>query len=77
MLVAGVLGAAGVPATQIPPPVWKRAIGLPTGKDGAKDAARSEAIRRWPSNASLFARIKDDGRAVAAILANMPSLSCL
>jgi crossover junction endodeoxyribonuclease RuvC len=77
MLVAGVLGAAGVPATQIPPPVWKRAIGLPTGKDGAKDAARSEAIRRWPSKASLFARIKDDGRAVAAILANMPSLSCL
>jgi hypothetical protein len=68
-VVDGVLGAAGVPATQITPPVWKRAIGLPTGKDGAKDAARSEAIRRWPSKASLFARIKDDGRAEAALIA--------
>jgi crossover junction endodeoxyribonuclease RuvC len=68
-VVEGVLGACGVPATFITPPVWKRAIGIPPGKDGAKDAARSEAIRRWPSQAALFARVKDDGRAEAALIA--------
>jgi len=51
------------------PPVWKRAVGIPPGKDGAKDAARSEAIRRWPGQAALFARVKDDGRAESALIA--------
>jgi crossover junction endodeoxyribonuclease RuvC len=50
------------------PPVWKRSVGLAPGKDGAKDAARSEAIRRWPHRAELFARVKDDGRAEAALI---------
>lgn len=35
----------------------------------SKDASRSEAIRRWPAQASLFARVKDDGRAEAALIA--------
>ncbi|HEY8162615.1 MAG TPA: hypothetical protein VIF34_10165 [Methylocystis sp.] len=35
----------------------------------AKDAARSEAIRRWPDKAQFFARVKDDGRAEAALIA--------
>src|SRR5271166_4073741 len=51
----GVLGAAGIPATHIAPAAWKRTVGIPPGKEGAKDAARAEAIRRWPSHASLFA----------------------
>ena len=34
-----------------------------------KDAARSEAIRRRPAKADLFARLKDDGRAEAALIA--------
>lgn len=68
-VVEGVLAAAGVPATFITPSCWKRAVGIPPGKDGAKDAARSEAIRRWPSAAELFARVKDDGRAEAALIA--------
>jgi hypothetical protein len=32
-------------------------------------AACSEAIHRWPDKASFFARIKDDGRAEAALIA--------
>ncbi len=68
-VVEGVLGACGVPATQIAPASWKRAVGIPPGRDGAKDAARSEAIRRWPGQAALFARVKDDGRAEAALIA--------
>lgn len=35
----------------------KRIVGIAAGRDGAKDAARSEAIRRWPDKASLFARV--------------------
>jgi len=68
-VVEGVLGALAVPATFIAPVSWKRAVGLPAGRDGAKDAARSEAIRRWPGKAGLFARARDDGRAEAALIA--------
>lgn len=68
-VVEGVLGACGVSAAMIAPAAWKRAVGIPPGKDGAKDAARSEAIRRWPTHAALFARVKDDGRAEAALIA--------
>jgi crossover junction endodeoxyribonuclease RuvC len=68
-VIEGVCAAAGVPVAFITPSTWKRAIGIPPGKDGAKDAARSEAIRRWPGQAALFARAKDDGRAEAALIA--------
>jgi crossover junction endodeoxyribonuclease RuvC len=68
-VVEGVLGACAVPAAHIAPASWKRAVGLPAGCQGAKDAARSEAIRRWPAKAALFARVKDDGRAEAALIA--------
>ena len=50
--IEGVLGALAIPVTFIAPSSWKRAIGIPPGKDGAKDAARSEAIRRWPDKAA-------------------------
>ena len=65
----GVLGALSVSATTIAPAAWKRAVGIPPGKEGAKDAARAEAIRRWPAHSALFARVKDDGRAEAALIA--------
>ena len=39
------------------------------GQGWREDAALSEAIRRWPSQAALFARVKDDGRAEAALIA--------
>ncbi|MGJ0507609.1 MAG: hypothetical protein ACR652_10850 [Methylocystis sp.] len=68
-VIEGALGAAGIPATFLTPPTWKRAVGIAPGKVGAKDAARSEAIRRWPDKADLFARVKDDGRAEAALIA--------
>jgi crossover junction endodeoxyribonuclease RuvC len=67
-IVEGVLAAAGIPATFIAPAAWKRAVGIPPGREGAKDAARAEALRRWPSHAALFARVKDDGRAEAALI---------
>jgi hypothetical protein len=30
--------------------------------------SRSVAIRRWPDKAGLFARVKDDGKAEAALI---------
>ncbi|MGO9773700.1 MAG: hypothetical protein ACLPSW_29975 [Roseiarcus sp.] len=57
--------AVGGPA----PGAWKRAVGIAPGKDRAKDAARTKAIRRWPAKAPLFARKRDDGRAEAALIA--------
>lgn len=68
-VVLGVLAALSIPVTLIAPAAWKRTIGIAPGKDGAKDAARSEALRRWPDKAALFARVKDDGRAESALLA--------
>ncbi|GLI92992.1 hypothetical protein [Methylocystis echinoides] len=68
-VVEGVCAAHGLPVAFLTPPAWKRAVGIAPGKDGAKDAARSEAIRRWPQKADLFARVKDDGRAEAALIA--------
>ena len=68
-IIEGVLGTMAVPVEMIAPAWWKRRIGIPPGKDGAKDLARSEAIRRWPAMADRFARKKDDGRAEAALIA--------
>lgn len=68
-MVEGALATLGIPATMLTPPTWKRAVGIPPGRDGAKDAARSEAIRRWPRQAAAFQRVKDDGRAEAALIA--------
>lgn len=68
-IIEGVCAAAGLPVAFLTPATWKRAVGIAPGKEGAKDAARSEAIRRWPAHAALFARVKDDGRAEAALIA--------
>jgi crossover junction endodeoxyribonuclease RuvC len=67
-VIEGVCAALGLPIWFLTPPAWKRAVGLPPGRDGVKDAARAEAIRRWPDKASWFARVKDDGRAEAALI---------
>jgi crossover junction endodeoxyribonuclease RuvC len=68
-VIEGVCAAAGLPVAFLTPAHWKRLVGIPPGKEGAKDAARSEAIRRWPGHAATFARVKDDGRAEAALIA--------
>jgi crossover junction endodeoxyribonuclease RuvC len=64
-VVEGVFGALGVPVTRVTPTKWKKAMGL--GKD--KDESRRRAIELWPTQARLFQRVKDDGRAEAALIA--------
>jgi crossover junction endodeoxyribonuclease RuvC len=58
---------AFVPTASVPPAVWKRAMGIPSGS--GKDASRALATNLFPRHSSLFARVKDDGRAEAALLA--------
>lgn len=68
-VIEGVCGAAGVSLSFLTPACWKRTVGIPPWKEGAKDVARSEAIRRWPAHARLFARVRDDGRAETCLIA--------
>lgn len=63
-VVKGVLAALGVPLVLVPPAKWKRDMGLNQSKDGS----RAKAIAKWPSHAGEFKRVKDDGRAEAALI---------
>jgi crossover junction endodeoxyribonuclease RuvC len=65
----GVCAGLGLPVQFITSPAWKRLHGIAPGKDGAKDAARSKAIARWPNRADLFKRVRDDGRAESCLIA--------
>ena len=64
-IVIGVLAARGVPVTFVSPQAWKRALGLPKGKD----AARARASELMPSGSRLWPLKKHDGRAEAALIA--------
>ena len=49
----------------VPPGVWKKYFGLSSDKG----VSRSLACQRFPTIAQQFARVKDDGRAEAALIA--------
>ena len=57
--------ACKLPTKYVTPASWKKHFGL--SRD--KGLSRSLAIQRFPNQAGLFARAKDDGRAEAALLA--------
>jgi len=65
-IVIGVVQALGIPLERVRPQVWKKAMGL-TGKP--KAASRGMATELWPDYADQFRRVKDDGRAEAALIA--------
>lgn len=67
-LLEGVLATLSIPVTMLAPPVWKRLVGLAPGKENAKALSRSEACRRWPASANLFARVRDNGRSDACLI---------
>lgn len=63
--IEGILAAIRIPHTLVTPQVWKKKLGVPADKGGA----RLFASRLFPDHAKLFARVKDDGRAEAALIA--------
>jgi crossover junction endodeoxyribonuclease RuvC len=67
------LVAAGCDLVRVIPQVWKFGVGLnadPKADTKArKNASRARATELFPDYAHLFARVKDDGRAEAALMA--------
>lgn len=63
-LVEGVVAGLSLPLTLVRPQAWTKALGV--SRD--KGAHRQAAANLWPRQAELFARVKDDGRADAALL---------
>lgn len=64
-LAKGVLAGLGIQCSTVTPGVWKKAMKLNAGKDGS----RAKAAQLWPMSAGEFKRVKDDGRAEAALIA--------
>ncbi len=65
-VVHGVLGCLGYEVETISPAKWKPAMGL-TGAD--KNVSRALAAQLFPHLKSQLARVKDDGRAEALLIA--------
>jgi crossover junction endodeoxyribonuclease RuvC len=64
-LIRGVLAGLGVRTSLVTPQEWKRSFRLSSDKN----EARLIAARMFPANAASFMRVRDDGRAEAALLA--------
>lgn len=64
-IVLGVMAGLAIPVQTVTPGKWKKAAGLNAGKD----AARAKAAQKWPAHAREFSRVKDDGKAEAALIA--------
>jgi Holliday junction resolvasome RuvABC endonuclease subunit len=69
-ILIGVCAALKIPATLYRPARWKRAAGVPADKG----AARQMAQRFWPGSRD-FDRVKDDGRAEAALMARWVAIA--
>jgi crossover junction endodeoxyribonuclease RuvC len=63
--IEGVLAALRIPVTIVPPQTWQKAMNVRDGKDGS----RLRASEVFPHMSATFARVKDDGRADAALIA--------
>lgn len=64
-VIEGALAGLNIPQTLVPPAEWTKAMRVKGGKDGA----RNRAIELYPRHSNLFARVKDDGRADATLIA--------
>ncbi len=64
-VVIGVLATVAVPMTFVAPGTWKKALGVPAAKDGAK----ARASQLMPAAANQWSLVKHHGRAEAALIA--------
>jgi hypothetical protein len=64
-MIMGVIGALGIPITEISSVKWKKDLRVPADKDGA----RFRASQLLPQFSHHWNRKKDDGRAEAALIA--------
>jgi len=64
-IVEGILAAYDITTTLVTPQTWQKSMEVRGGKDGS----RERAMQLFPTHAAMFARVKDDGRADAALMA--------
>lgn len=64
--VQAAVAANMIPIHLVTPAVWKRAMGL----NSDKGVSRVRATEKFPERSGLWSRVKDDGRAEAALLAH-------
>lgn len=67
-VLKGVLAGLSIPVHFITPQEWRRIARVP-GRGGDKGASRIRAAQLFPAEAASFARVKDHGRADAALIA--------
>lgn len=65
--LAGAVAARKLPLSYLTPQQWKPQAGLRGG--AVKGESRQRATQLFPTHAAQFARVKDDGRADAALIA--------
>lgn len=63
----GIVEANFIRHEPVAPVRWRRTVGIKAG--AGKDASRARAAALFPEQSALFARVKDDGRAEAALIA--------
>lgn len=66
-VVIGAVAAHMISITEVAPRKWQNAMDIPVG--AGKDAGRAMAMHLFPKQSDLFARVKDDGRADAVLIA--------
>lgn len=64
-MILGVIAALRMPVTYAQPARWKKDLGLAADKH----LSRKLATETWPAMSPTFARVRDDGRAEAALIA--------
>lgn len=64
-ILLGISASTFVPVDTVTPQVWKKAMGVTSSKDGA----RAKASALLPRHSHMWSRVKDDGRAEAALIA--------
>ena len=67
-VLRGVLAAFEIPVSFLTPQEWRRLTRVP-GRGGDKGTSRTRACELFPHSAHLFSRVKDHGRADAALIA--------
>lgn len=64
-IVKGVMAGLSIKISTVTPGRWKKAMEINASKDGS----RAKALAMWPHFAEALKRVKDDGRAEAALIA--------
>ena len=65
-MIEGILATLKIPVTFVAPATWVKGVGRGPGKD----ASRARAMELFPMQQEFFKRVKDDGRADAALIAH-------